>query len=169
MNIFFVNPDPRQCARELPDIYCGSNSWGGKMIVESAQLLANAYPAEMLSRSPLTQKGTVRKHSYVNHPSSKWTISSKTHWWWLLDHAFSMVEEKIFRGGVLHFTSCFLDWCVYNEPPIEDIGWQDPPKCMDEEFKRENTKMAYQNYLKNGKTHLSFTWTKRLPPEWWTK
>lgn len=169
MNIFFVNRDPKQCAQELPDIYCGASgkNHGGKMIVESAQLLANAYSIDALRAAPLTQKGTPRKHSYLHHPCSKWTVSSLSHWWWLLDHGFSMVEEKLFRGGPLHFTSCFLHWCVDNPPTLEDRGWQDPPQCIDDEFKSPDVVLSYQRYLTKGKTHLAFTWSIRQTPAWW--
>ncbi len=165
MNIFFVNNDAKLCAQELPDIYTGSKSKGGKMIIESCQMLANAYPS--LESAPLTQKGEVRKHSYLHHPCSKWVLGSLSHFQWLLDHALAMVEEKQFRGGKLHFSSCFLDWCKYNPPNLTDNGWIDPPACMPEEFILGDSQRSYRTYLIKGKRHLSFTWTGRQAPEWW--
>lgn len=164
MNIFFVNNDAKLCAQELPDTYTGSKSKGGKMIIESCQMLANAYPS--LESAPLTQMGEVRKHSYLHHPCSKWVLSSVKHFQWLLEHALAMIEEKQFRGGKLHFSSCFLEWCIHNPPNLLDNGWRDPPMCMPEKYYSDDCRMSYQAYIRNEKPHLLY-WTGRQAPKWY--
>lgn len=75
MNIFYLDEDPIQAASYLCDIHVR------KMIVESSQLLANAYSVEQLKLAPVTQSGKVRKYSYYNHPCSIWVRSSTNHFY----------------------------------------------------------------------------------------
>jgi hypothetical protein len=103
MNIFRLDPDPVASARMLADIHTGSKNRGGKMIVEATQMLANCYTLDQLNYAPKTKKGEVRKYSYYNHPCSKWTRASLDNFHWLLRHGIAMVEEKLYRGGKLHF------------------------------------------------------------------
>ncbi len=167
MNIFVVNLDPVVSAKELPDIYTGSANFGGKMIVETAQMLANAYSLTELMLAPYTQKGTPRKHSYLHHPCSKWVLESSSNFEWLLSHGISLCEEKLDRGGPRHFTNDFIDWCSEHPPDLEDKGLTTFAMAMPEEYKNEDVCKAYQSYLRGAKQHLKFTWTNTQTPEWY--
>lgn len=170
MNIFFVDRDPFIAAKMLPDVYTGGPHHGGKMIVESCQMLANAYSKDKLKLAPLTIKGTVRKHSYLHHPCSKWVLLNKANFNWLLRHADSMLNEKIFRTGKVT-TNPFIDWCLNNEPDHYgcdyDYKFTDPPMCMPEKYRTTDVVQSYRDYLVKGKGHISFTWSVRGKPEWW--
>lgn len=164
MNIFYVDSDPVAAAEMLPDNYCGSANYGGKMIVESCQMLANAYPD--LSNAPLTQSGTIRKHAYQHHPCTKWAISSLPNFEWLLDHAIAMVVEKINRGGPKHFCFGFLNWCCDNLPNLPQKSDLPVALAMPECYKVKCPVESYRRYIVGEKLHnLPCFWT-RNKPEW---
>lgn len=115
MNIFVLSYCPRKAAEQLCDQHMRS-----KMIIESAQMLANCYSHEQLVEAPATAKGSVRKHSYFNHPSSIWVRKSLGNFEWLLTHAITMVEDRHRRWpkSLPHATFGFLDWCSENPPDL---------------------------------------------------
>lgn len=140
---------------------------GGKMIVESAQMLANTYSREQLSHSscPRTQTGNIRKYSYYNHPSSIWVRQSIDHFQWLVIHALGMGQERKFRTGEGHFSLDFVRWCVYNGPDLPKNGFVDPPLCMPDNCKVGDAVISYRAYYCLEKRHL-WQWTNRPIPEW---
>lgn len=177
MNIFFLDENPQKAAQMCCDMHTGcgkheSNGFkarGGKMIVESAQMLANAYTLEQLESAPYTQKNEPRKHSYLNHPMSRWAITSQTNWNWLLEHGISLAEEKVHRGGAPHFSAGFLEWCAANPPRLPLLGFSRPPLCMPEYLHEFNFVNAYRNYyLKEKKNSIECIWTIREQPSWWS-
>jgi hypothetical protein len=162
VNIFYIDNDPIAAAESLPDNYCGSSHFGGKMIIESAQMLANAYGD--LSDAPRTATGTIRKHSYLHHPCSKWVLESASNFNWLLDHALAMVVEKIKRGGPRHFTYDFINWCMDNPPKINEIGLTKPAQAMPQEYRSSDPVSSYRNYIKGEKlAQLPCVWTRNKP------
>lgn len=108
MNIFSVHANPFLSASMLCDTHCNSQ------VKESAQMLANCFSLEILKEAPLTQKGTPRKHSYFNHPSSKWARESKCNMRWLIDHAIELENQRVSRGFNPHFSLAFILWCKRN-------------------------------------------------------
>lgn len=92
----------------LCDTHCNSQ------VRESVQMLANCFSLEDLKDAPYTQKGTPRKYSHWNHPSSKWTRETKSNMRWLLDHALELEHQRRLRGYNPHFVSSFLSWTAAN-------------------------------------------------------
>lgn len=181
MNIFFLDYDPIKAAQMLCDKHvgrgqdaCGKKE-AGKMIVESAQMLANCYPLERLAESdcPRTQKKTARKHSYFNHPCSKWVRKSIHNYYWLLEHAMAQVDEKQYRGGSNHFCSDFINWCFDNKPNLPEIDPTKPAQAMPEDYQNINPVTAYRDYYYYDKykgyitDSIDMKWTIREQPEWW--
>ena len=109
MNIFVLDKNPVVAASMMCDEHLP------KMIVESAQMLANCHTSENLKiyNAPRTQKGTVRKHSYYNHPCSKWVRNTFGNYQWLIDHATALADQRRFRNPQCkaHFTEGFIEWC----------------------------------------------------------
>ena len=108
MNIFCIDENPIQAARWLCDQHCN------KMVLESAQMLANCFTSETLEDAPRAKSGNVRKHSYYNHPCSIWVRESTDNMIWLILHALEMEEERLRRGFNPHFSVSFIDWCADN-------------------------------------------------------
>ena len=162
MNIFFLSTDPVKAAQMACDKHVN------KMIVESAQMLANAYSLEVLTSDdcPKTQKSNNRKHSYLHHPMSKWVLYSHSHWNWLLNHAISLCKEKFYRQQKYHFTEQFINWCKNNIPSLPIMGWSKPPLCMPYKYTNTDTIEAYRDYYWGEKRKFA-VWTKRQKPEWW--
>lgn len=174
MNIFYVDDDPITAAHCLNDTHVR------KMIIESAQMLANCYTGLQLSQAPKTQKGTVRKYSYTDHPCSKWVMANYTHFTWLLKHSIELAAEYAWRFEKLHFTSSFLVWCCHNTPRIpKEPVFYEPPFIKGKFGKLvpilPNRGMdiveAYREYY-NTKIYDRAgrridVWTRRPKPEWW--
>jgi len=171
MNIFYLSNNPLECAEQMPDIHVGSKSHGGKMIVETAQLLSLAYSLERLAGPdcPRTQKGTPRKHFNPKHPCGLWTVKDKCNWLWLLDLGFYMVEEKKYRGGNEHYCLEFFKWCSRYPPELPYGNFTEPPQCMPEEYQQESTIEAYRDfYWYDKRLKMDLTWTERDIPLWYS-
>lgn len=97
------------------------------MLVEATQLLANCYSLEHLRDAPQTRSLQYRTHSYLHHPTAKWVMSSFSHWKWLVEHAYFLEEERLYRGYNNSISAIFVEWCLRNPPSIRDIGFSDPP------------------------------------------
>ncbi len=108
MNIFVIDSSPSKAARQLCDQHIN------KMVLESAQMIANCFSLEILEDAPKTKSGTARKHSYFNHPCSIWVRDSTANLRWLLNHAIAMERERIARGYKPHFSIEFIKWAKNN-------------------------------------------------------
>ena len=163
MNIFYLSDDPVEATTFMVD----AHAKGGKMICESAQLLANCYPLEVLSSTdcPRTFTGAIRKYSHYNHPVAIWTRESIENFKWLLKHAQALVAEREYRTNKGHFTSRFIDWVSANIPSLPVKSFTSPRLAMPDYCKLENPILSYRNYYNLEKRHL-FRWTKRPTPIW---
>ena len=166
MNIFYLDRDPINAAQCLHDTHVR------KMLIESAQMLANGYSLEQLEQAPKTKEGTVRRHYNLNHPCCKWTIENYEQFRWLQDYAVALTREYKFRFGKTHFTSSFITWSLYTEPTniASYFGWSNPPQVMPEEFKQISTVYAYRSYyytkMVNKAGKRLDTWTRSNKPGW---
>lgn len=171
MNIFYLNNSPQTSARYVV------NKHTSKMIVESAQMLANCYTLDRLASPdcPRTQKGSPRKYSYAHHPCSIWAKKSLSNFNWLLEHAIYLYEEKLYRTNKGHFCIDFIKWCFDNQPDIEDIGLTTPAlafknyECFQD---KNNPVLSYQRFYVADKQYSDdgrymAIYTKRTPPNFW--
>lgn len=108
MNIFCIDKDPIQSAKWLCDQHCN------KMVLESAQMVANCFSPEVLESAPKTKNGTTRKYSYWKHPCSIWARETIGNLSWLLRHSLAMEVERLDRGFNPHFSAEFLHWAFEN-------------------------------------------------------
>lgn len=169
VNIFYVDECPEAAARSLIDIHVN------KMIVESAQLLANCYSIDELEKAPRTQTGNIRGYSHINHPCTKWVKESEYNFMWLVLHALELCKEKIYRTGKEHFTYEFIDWCLYNFPnelnkipsTTPALAFNQYPEYQDYSNPVESYRKYYVNckrFDKNGKKIDIYT--RRARPSW---
>jgi hypothetical protein len=154
MNIFYVNANPEFAAMQLCDQHVL------KMQIESAQMLSTAH-WETGGSAPY-------KRAHVNHPSTKWTRQSIQHYRWLVKHGLAICDEFTCRYGNDHRTRQVLEWLSANEPNLPDRGFTPPPQCMPDEYKHEDTIIAYKIfYAKDKVKNKGLSWKKsNNQPDW---
>ena len=157
MNIFYLNKDPVVAAQMMCDKHVV------KMILESAQMLSSAH--RISSEEYATAKG-LYKIAHKNHPSTIWVRSSDEHYKWLFTHMIALMEEYTYRYGKHHATERLIEPLRTLPFFIDKNGFVDPPQCMPEECKGNDTVLAYQKYYIVEKSAFA-TWKLRAIPEWW--
>lgn len=162
MNIFFVDLDPYEAAKQLVDKHVV------KMIVESAQMLSTAHRIldgdEKLvlhdHRNDILYKAT-----HKNHPSAVWARTSVQNYLWLVDHMDGLLQEYTYRYEKTHKTSRLM--YPLQSPPYNLRDWDmtPAPSCMPDEFKIGGLVDNYRAYYSTAKSHIH-SWKKREVPEW---
>ena len=157
MNIFYLDRDPVVSAQMMCDKHVV------KMILESAQMLSTAH--RVLDGDKYADENGLYKLSHKNHPSSIWARDSYQHYRWLYHHMVALMQEYTYRYGKHHATERLkVPLSEYpNAIPVE--GFIDPPQCMPDYCKNENTVTAYQTYYILQKLRFA-TWKHRAEPEW---
>ena len=175
MNIFYLNADPSQCAKEHIDKHVV------KMILEYGQLMSTAH--RLLDGIPYTGKtlkgrniqrwllpdnreSILWKASHVKHPSNIWLRSSSQHYKWLFNLWCEMLTEYTHRYGKQHAASRMKDWFKVLPSNIPSTGWfTDPTPAMPEEYKSSDVISSYRNYYKGSKRTIA-SWKNRDTPTW---
>jgi hypothetical protein len=155
MNIFFLDNDP-----QLAAIYHGDKHVV-KMILESAQLLSTAHHVLDGDKEGLYKK------THMNHPCAIWTRESSHNYLWLLSLLKHLCDEYTFRYKKIHKTSQLIP--ALNELPssIKNTTFTKPAQAMPEEFKNENSVVAYRNYYREKIKQNIAQWRKtREAPLW---
>ena len=172
VNIFATDKNPAIAARNLCDKHIN------KMIVESAQMLANAFTLERLAEDdcPRSQKGQPRTHGYPKHPCTLWSYETTDNFEWLCAHALEMGSERRYRWSdrPRHFSLNFIAWCYENiKDSIAKVGERtdfaiaisDTMNCRKiEGFDNLSSVDKYRLYYKHDKPFVK--WTKRSQPAW---
>lgn len=140
MNLFYLHRDPYEAARMQCDRHVV------KMILETAQMLSTAH-------LELDGIQVAYKSTHKNHPSTVWVRSSARHYRWAHQHMMELGREYTRRYGKEHKTTAehgkALEALPVNLDPLfgnADRGFVDPPQCMYDECKRDDTVQAYQVY-----------------------
>ena len=158
MNIFFLDKDPIIAAQLMCDKHVV------KMILESAQMLSTAH--RVVDGDNRADQDGIYKMAHKNHPSTIWVRTSKKNYEWLWNHFDALLKEYTHRYGKHHATERLRN--ILFMPPLNiDIHapFTEPPQCMPEICKGEDTVLAYQNYYiieKSGFARL----TNRTAPTW---
>ena len=158
MNIFYLDRDPKVAAQMMCDKHVV------KMILESAQMLSTAH---RVFNDPkwYADKVGLYKMAHKNHPSTIWVRSSSKHYKWLYDHMIALMEEYTYRYGKHHATERLIEPLRMEPWLIPDDGFVDPPMCMPDYCKSNDTMSAYQTYYILKKLDFA-TWKRRVMPEW---
>lgn len=134
MNIFFLSV----CAILSAVLQCDKHVV--KMILETAQLLSTAH-FELDGESP------AYKPTHKNHPSAVWVRQSSGNYLWLHAHLLALGEEYTKRYGKVHKTIAEHAEALSRLPVnIPQGEFFEPPQCMPDECKRDDTVLAYQVY-----------------------
>ena len=177
MNIFYLDHSPRlaamyHCDKHIP-----------KMILETCQLLFTKHWARVgykpgeypLAQYELSKRykeefyqcPKVYKPTHWNHPCSIWTRTSDMHYAWLLELGEGLLFQYKQRFKKEHACTGIIMWMIYNFNP--DIGdeFVEPPQCMPDQYKSNDTVKSYQNYYIYEKSRFA-KWdrAKRGTPKW---
>jgi hypothetical protein len=159
MNIFYLDKDPVIAAQMMCDKHVV------KMILESAQMLSTAH--RVLDGDEYANETGMYKMAHKNHPSTIWVRSSFDNYIWLWDHMTALMREYTHRYGKHHATERLKE-CLARVPTNIHFGenkFTDPPQCMPDYCKGDDTVKAYQTYYIVEKSDF-VRWTKREVPEW---
>ena len=172
MNIFVLDTNPEtaaqmQCDKHIP-----------KMILESAQMMVSALrrygvtDEYLVDKGVVTKTGTPYKETHKNHPCTRWAGDSRYNYLWLGNHAMSLLDEYTHRYGKVHAcrTPILRMWAmasiIERYTVNDELKMATPfPQCMPDEYKGDDTVVAYQKYY-HSKTFAK--WEKGRPaPDWW--
>ena len=147
MNIFYLHKNPYKAAQYQ------YNKHVVKMILESAQMLCTAHhcygDAEQKANVPY-------KQAHLNHPSTIWARQSKSTYMWLYDHMMALGTEYYVRYGKTHLTITKCKEFLATPPKhIQGDEWSQPPQAMPDEYKHEDSIIAYWQYYINDKSHIA--------------
>lgn len=135
MNLFYLDRDPVEAARMQCDRHVV------KMILETAQMLSTAH-------IELDGRQVAYKSTHKNHPSTVWVRSSAAAYRWAWCHLEALGHEYTRRYGKTHKTIREYLGALANYPKGIPFGLDlvDPPQCMYDDCKHEDTVIAYQQY-----------------------
>ena len=162
MNIFYLDKDPVVAAQ----MHC--NKHVVKMILESAQMLSTAH--RVLDGDEHADNVGMYKMAHRNHPSTKWVRHSYQNYKWLYTHMIALMQEYTYRYGKHHATERLIK-PLGNFPKAFKNSFKtytDPPQCMPDYCKNDDTVFAYQNYYILEKSSFA-TWKRRDKPKWFNE
>lgn len=177
MNIFFLDRDPILCAQ----YHCDKHVV--KMILESAQLLSTAH--RVLDGVPGTEVSPAGRNlktwifpderndylyaaTHVNHPCAIWCRDFSGNYYWLYNLFVALGREYSLRYKRQHLTIQKLEDALAYAP--DKIIWYteviDPPQCMPDYCKHEDTVVAYRQYYSLEKSQIA-VWAHSEVPYWY--
>lgn len=163
MNIFYVDRDPGIAARSLPDKHIV------KMPVETVQMLVSVLVRHGIEHSVMTQKGTLHKGGYANHPCTVWAGDTRANAKWLYLNGVALCEEYTKRYEKHHAAEKQLAQIRPLLSQLPDGLLTPPALAMPDECKTIDPVESYRAYirLKVKEKPSSFVWAKSTPaPEW---
>jgi hypothetical protein len=176
MNIFYLHPDTKECAKQHLDKHVV------KMILEYAQLLSTAhrlcdgteYEGKSISgRKAMRWKlddareDNLYLASHMKHPSGIWCRQSQDNYWWLYNLWRDLMREYTFRYGKNHVAEKLIPFLSFAPSNIPETIASPMPQCMPDQYKvPENSIQAYHNYYIGDKQRFA-VWTNRPIPKWY--
>jgi len=160
MNIFYLDRDPEIAAQMMCDKHVV------KMILESAQMLSTAH--RVLDGDEHANNAGMYKMAHKNHPSTIWVRANSENYDWLQQHMEALMTEYTYRYGKHHATERLI-YSLWEHPKnITNGDFTDPPMCMPDHCKDEDTVSAYHKYYIMEKSNFA-TWKRRDKPEWFNE
>ena len=165
MNIFYLNEDPKQCAREHIDKHVV------KMIIEYAQLMSTAHrmldgteywdktkAGRRIRRWKLEDRREEQlyKASHINHPDAQWVRQTTGNYAYLWQLFNALCNEYTYRYGRVHETDRKLRGVLICPPQnLKEGDMTEPPQCMPDHCKHSDVITAYKNYYIQEKKSFS--------------
>ena len=160
MNIFYLDKNPVVAAQMQCDKHVV------KMILESAQMLSTAH--RVLDGNEYADKKVLYKIAHKNHPSTIWTRTSLENYVWVFDHMVALMAEYTYRYDKHHATERLIHYLWEFPRNISHGEFTDPPQCMPDYCKGDDTISAYHTYYIVEKSDFA-TWKRRAKPEWFNE
>ena len=157
MNIFYLDRDPVIAAQIMCDKHVG------KMILELAQKLSTTH--RVLDGDKIADSKGLYKMAHKNHPSTIWVRTNSSNYQWLSEHMNALMKEYTYRYGKHHATERLIHSLWEFPKNITHGDFTDPPQCMPDYCKSEDTVSAYQTYYILEKSYFA-KWKSRATPEW---
>lgn len=157
MNIFYLDRNPKIAA----EMHCDKHVV--KMILESAQMLSTAH--RILDGDKPADDSGLYKITHKNHPCSIWVRANSSNYRWLFDLYESLLIEYAFRYDKHHASNRLVS--ALRAAPINITHGKlvDPPMCMPDHCKTDDTVLSYQNYYLIEKSYFA-NWKRRAVPSW---
>lgn len=180
MNIFYLSQNPLEAAQYHVDKHVV------KMILESAQLLCTAHrvldgvQAQQLKMTKTGKTKSVKRYvlsnllhneimysaTHINHPCAIWCRETINNYMWLYDLFVALCDEYTFRYGKKHKTDTLLRDMLKSPPTnISPSGFTLPPQAMPDQYKHDDSVVAYRQYYIGAKSKFA-KWTSRSIPTW---
>lgn len=176
MNIFYIDKDPHNAAKQMVDKHVV------KMILETAQLLSTAHRLldgeEYVGQTATGRKAkrwrlpdpdldtVLYQATHINHPSAVWCRETSENYDWLFSHFMGLLDEYNYRYGKKHKCTDMVDALMRLPQNIPLGNFTPVTPAMAEQYIISNDSLEnYRNYYRQGKIHLH-KWTKREPPKW---
>ena len=156
MNIFYTETCPTAAARSLCDKHVV------KMSLESAQMLCAPY-----ATAPY-------KRVHYNHPCTVWARQSSSNYEWLLEHAFSLLQEYTNRYGKIHASGRVVSWCKDSQYKLDfpEDKLTLHPQCFGDYQRRcftpNDPREGYRRYYWIAKRYMA-KWKNSPVPAWYNK
>lgn len=152
MNIFVLDRDPTQAARW----HC--NKHVVKMIVESAQMLSTAWPADV----------ALYRRTHYNHPCSVWTRASLANYYWLCELALTLCEEYTLRYGKTHKTEAIITSLATCRPDLPNVGLTPFAVAIaDKRWHMSDPVDSYRLFYVREKSRFAVWKPRACQPPWW--
>ena len=148
-----MDRDIKKNAQAYADTHCV------KIILEISQLLSTAMHSVGSLKAPY-------RVTHLNHPDSKYVRSCRQNYLYACNLLDELIQEYYNRYGKVHACAQHLNTFLDAAHMFPDGKLTEPPQCMPDEFKREDTVEAYRNYYRVAKRGIC-KWKDGNVPEWW--
>jgi hypothetical protein len=158
MNLFFLDIDPKLCAKYHCDAHCV------KMILEACQLMWAAFhiTGEKDWESTVPDGIKVYLLTHKNHPTAIWVRSSVNNFQWTASLAKELCIEYTQRYNRRHACEDMIDWFLLHHPNCNEEtkakattfyctsnipeGCTPPPLAMPHYYHEDDLVLSYRNY-----------------------
>jgi hypothetical protein len=153
LNIFVVQTDPAQAARDLCDAH----------VIKMAQILCTAAARHGVSSTPY-------RPTHMKHPAVLWAGNTVQNWRWTVDHGLALGAEYERRYGKRHKSLAVIDWAATAHlPGLLAAPYELTPfaQCMPDQYRGPDAVEAYRRFYRAEKIRFA-KWSRTLPPSWWS-
>ena len=175
MNIFILDRDPRDAARQMCDKH------GVKMVTETAQLLSTCHrllDGEMYEertaagrrikrwRLPDDREFSLYKASHVKHPCNIWLRESTSNYDWTYEHFIALCDVYEYRYNRTHKADIDFRGYLNRRPDnLKEGTLTEFAQAMPDECKQKDVVLAYRSYYNKFKSDIA-KWKSGYIPEW---